>query len=37
LGIPALLLAALLDRVVPMLSTRRLGVSNAYRLVARRD
>ena len=37
LGIPALLLAALLDRVVVLVSSRRLGVSNAYRLVARRD
>jgi SAM-dependent methyltransferase len=36
-GVPALLLAALLDRVVLRAPSRRLGLSNAYRLVARRD
>jgi SAM-dependent methyltransferase len=36
-GIPALLLAALLDRVVFNAPSHRLGLSNAYRLVARRD
>ncbi|MET7680785.1 class I SAM-dependent methyltransferase [Streptomyces sp. NPDC005423] len=36
-GIPALLLATLLDRLGVKPLSHRLGVSNAYRLVARRD
>ncbi|WP_030326342.1 class I SAM-dependent methyltransferase [Streptomyces sp. NRRL B-3229] len=36
-GIPALLLAALLDRCVVKPVARPLGLSNAYRLVARRE
>jgi hypothetical protein len=37
LGIPALLVAAILDRVVLKRVAGRLGLSNAYRLAARRD
>lgn len=36
-GIPALLLAAILDRIVLHTALPRLGLSNAYRIVARRD
>lgn len=36
-GIPALLLGTLLDRFVIRRLSHRLGLSNAYRLVARRD
>jgi hypothetical protein len=36
-GIPALLLGRLLDRLVVKRVARPLGLSNAYRLVARRD
>lgn len=36
-GIPALILGTLLDRFVVKRLSHRLGVSNAYRLVARRD
>lgn len=36
-GIPALLLATLLDRTVLRAAVRRFGLSNAYRVVARRD
>ena len=37
LGIPALAVAAFLDRVVLKAPAHRLGLSNAYRLLARRD
>ena len=37
LGVPALLLAALLDKVVLRGLSHRLGLANAYRLIARRD
>ncbi|MGW3646464.1 class I SAM-dependent methyltransferase [Streptomyces sp. NPDC000878] len=36
-GVPALILATLLDRFAVRPLSHRLGVSNAYRLVARRD
>lgn len=37
LGIPALLAATILDRIIPSALIRRLRLSNAYRVVARRD
>ena len=37
LGIPALAAAAILDRVMPSILIRRLGLANAYRVVARRE
>nr|WP_223297558.1 class I SAM-dependent methyltransferase [Catenulispora acidiphila] len=37
LGIPVLLAATILDRIIPSALIRRLGLSNAYRVVARRD
>ncbi|MEY9931615.1 SAM-dependent methyltransferase [Catenulispora sp. GP43] len=36
-GIPALLAATVLDRVMPRFLIRRLELSNAYRVIARRD
>jgi SAM-dependent methyltransferase len=37
LGIPALVTATILDRMIPGILIRRLRLSNAYRVVARRD
>jgi hypothetical protein len=37
LSIPALAAAALLDRLVARGPARRFGLTNAYRLIARRD
>ena len=37
IGIPALAAAAILDRVMPSILIRRLGLANAYRVVARRE